>query len=163
MQDGTTIVSEISMPTTGSWTTWSETSSIDVELSAGTILLRLEATSSGGLANIDYMEITGDGVSAVACTGLKSSNSLVETQGNSSDLTVNFYPNPVNDQLVIVFSKELTEEVEIQVSDVSGKLIQSGLASGNKHQLDFTSLKNGLYIVNIKGDNMNFVKTIAKE
>jgi hypothetical protein len=157
MQDGTTIVSEISMPTTGSWTTWSETSSINVELSAGTILLRLEATSSGGLANIDYMEITGDGVSAVACTGLKSA-SLVNNTTN-----VNIYPNPANDVVSFEFENELTEKVTICLLDMAGKPVKTIQTSKVTYSMDISDLSDGLYFVRISGSNLNIVKTLTKE
>jgi pectate lyase len=76
--NGSTVASNISFPSTGSWTTWT-TVSTSVSVSAGTYDVRLEATISDGLANIDYMEITGSTPSASDCEGVVSpvDNSMI--------------------------------------------------------------------------------------
>jgi hypothetical protein len=157
MQDGTTIVSNISMSPTGSWTTWTETASIDVNLTAGNKLLRLEATSSGGLANIDYMKITGDGISPVACLGLKSA-SLVKNTTN-----VNIYPNPANGMVSFEFENELTEKVTICLLDMTGKPVKTIQTSEVTYSMDISDLSDGVYFVRISGSNLNIVKTLTKE
>jgi poly(3-hydroxybutyrate) depolymerase len=70
--NGTTVVSNVAFASTGSWTTWVETATTSVNLAAGTRVIRLEATTSAGLGNIDYMTITGVSPTGVACTGVKS-------------------------------------------------------------------------------------------
>ena len=55
---GITVVPSISFPDTGDWTTWN-TVSQTISMSAGTTDLRLEATDTSGLGNIDFIEITG--------------------------------------------------------------------------------------------------------
>lgn len=56
--NGTTVLSGISFPNTANWTTWTDVS-VDVSFSAGVQAMRLEATSSYGLGNIDYLMVTG--------------------------------------------------------------------------------------------------------
>ncbi|MEU4536528.1 GDSL-type esterase/lipase family protein [Streptosporangium sp. NPDC023825] len=61
--NGTTVQSGLAFEGTGAWTTWA-TKSLPVQLNAGTTTVRLTATTSGGLGNIDYVEVTtgaGDG------------------------------------------------------------------------------------------------------
>jgi hypothetical protein len=65
--NSTTEVSGINFPSTGNWTTWDTTSSVEVTLTTGTKDIRIEATTSGGLANIDYMEVTGPNLEAANC------------------------------------------------------------------------------------------------
>ena len=65
--NGSIAVSNINFANTGSWTGWT-TVSVDTTLSSGVQDVRLEATSSGGLANIDYIEITGGSVTAANCS-----------------------------------------------------------------------------------------------
>lgn len=65
--NGNTAVSSLSMPGTGSWTSWN-TVSVSVHLSAGVNSLRIEALDAGGLANIDYIVVAGNGVSAASCS-----------------------------------------------------------------------------------------------
>jgi rhamnogalacturonan endolyase len=64
--NGSTVVSTINFPSTGNWTTWSEVS-VNVNLSTGIKDIRLEATGINGLANIDYLMVTGAGPQAASC------------------------------------------------------------------------------------------------
>lgn len=68
LSGGTPVASGISFPATASddWTVWGRVSQ-SVSLSAGVQTLRLEATGSGGLANIDYIQIAGANITPVAC------------------------------------------------------------------------------------------------
>lgn len=65
--NGSTAVSNINFTSTGSWTNWT-TISVDTSLSTGIQDVRLEATSSGGLANIDYIEISGGSLTTASCS-----------------------------------------------------------------------------------------------
>jgi hypothetical protein len=53
--NGTT-VGTVSFEPTGAWATWA-TKSLNVPLNAGSNTVRLEPTTTGGLANIDYLDI----------------------------------------------------------------------------------------------------------
>lgn len=64
--DNVTAVEDIAFPSTGDWAVWN-TTAVDVTLSAGVKTIRLEATSSSGLANIDYMEISGTNLQPADC------------------------------------------------------------------------------------------------
>lgn len=65
--DGITAVSGIAFPATGDWPIWAETTPVPVNLSAGTHTLRLQAPNSGGLANIDYLMVTGNSPIPASC------------------------------------------------------------------------------------------------
>lgn len=60
-------VEDIAFPSTGDWEVWNTTSAVNVTLSAGVKTIRLEATSSSGLANIDYMQVSGTNLKPAAC------------------------------------------------------------------------------------------------
>jgi hypothetical protein len=60
------VVSNISYPVTTDWTMWT-TVSTEVALTAGTKDIRLEATGADGLANIDYIRVTGPNPEPAAC------------------------------------------------------------------------------------------------
>ncbi len=66
--NGQRLASNVSFNNTGSFTSWA-TVSVNVQLAAGEHLIRLQAEASGGLANIDYLEVTGNNPSAVSCGG----------------------------------------------------------------------------------------------
>jgi len=64
--NGSTVLLNISFPNTANWTTWTEVSA-EVSFSAGVNAIRLEATSSYGLANIDYLMVAGNGPAPASC------------------------------------------------------------------------------------------------
>ncbi len=53
--NGAVVQSGFAFEATGAWTTWA-TKTVTVQVAAGTNSVRLAATTSGGLANIDYLE-----------------------------------------------------------------------------------------------------------
>jgi len=61
------VVPSISFPYSGAVTTYIETSPVDVNLTAGLKDIRLEATTADGLANIDYLKVTGNSPAAASC------------------------------------------------------------------------------------------------
>lgn len=67
MVNGTTVVSDIGFNSTGSWTSWN-TVSTSASLGSGMLEVRLQATNGEGLANIDYITITGADASATSCS-----------------------------------------------------------------------------------------------
>lgn len=82
--NGTTVQSGFPFEATGAWTTWA-TRTVTVQLAAGVSTVRLAATTSGGLANIDFLDAVtpdggggGDGLSIVRGT----------TQGLNTPLAV---------------------------------------------------------------------------
>jgi hypothetical protein len=61
------VVPSISFPASGANTTYILTTPIDVNLTAGIKDIRLEAIDSNGLANIDYLKVTGTNPAAASC------------------------------------------------------------------------------------------------
>lgn len=59
-------VTTVAFDSTGSWSTWGE-SSVSLSLAAGPKTISLRATVSGGLANLDYLEVSGPSVSPAVC------------------------------------------------------------------------------------------------
>ena len=57
--NGEILVENVDFVSTGSWTAWDTSSSVTVMLSKGINTIRLIAETSSGLANIDWIQITG--------------------------------------------------------------------------------------------------------
>ncbi|MDT0344272.1 carbohydrate-binding protein [Streptomyces litchfieldiae] len=79
-----------SFESTGAWNGW-VTKTLTVRLNAGSNTVRLSATGSGGLANIDYVEVTTDGGSTEPPTGVlyvapNGSDGADGTQANPTTL-----------------------------------------------------------------------------
>lgn len=58
---------------------------------------------------------------------------------------INLYPNPTSGE---VFISNFDEEVDVQISDVKGSIVST---QKTKNKIDISSLKTGIYLVNIKG------------
>ncbi|HPR31980.1 MAG TPA: family 43 glycosylhydrolase [Prolixibacteraceae bacterium] len=158
MINGNTVIQTIDFPATGSWTNWS-TATASVSINAGTFGIRLEATGSDGLGNIDYLEIKGTSVKGDSCTAI---NTGIRTQKETSmDFTC--YPVPVCDQLNIVFNKQLTGSVDLQLINSTGATLYSiQLYNRISHSINTERLPNGLYLVRIYGTNIEMSKQIIK-
>lgn len=55
-------------PTNSNWALW-QTTTVDLPLNVGTNTIKLVATTANGLANIDSLSVTGDGITPAACAG----------------------------------------------------------------------------------------------
>ncbi|WP_339075500.1 cellulose binding domain-containing protein [Teredinibacter turnerae] len=74
---------------TGDWTTWADSSAVSINLAAGINTIRLQASSSEGLANIDSLSVTGASPDSAACNNSSSSSSSSSSSGGPlSTLTV---------------------------------------------------------------------------
>jgi rhamnogalacturonan endolyase len=160
--DGSIVVSSISFPATGSWTTWTETSGTSVTLSAGIRVIRLEANQSAGLGNIDYMSITGVNPTGVSCTGVKSALANVDTEGDN-EIKVDFFPNPVKQYLNITLADNYSENPVLQIYNSVGVLILAKEIKGNISNIAMNELPAGTYIVKVSTAMKVITKMIIKE
>ncbi|MBN2166124.1 MAG: carbohydrate-binding protein [Marinilabiliaceae bacterium] len=147
--DGSTSVSSVSFAGTGSWTTWTANSSSSVYLSTGSHTIRLQSTTSNGLANIDYLEFTGPSPEAVRCEGLKKA--LISTQPEGKEYTLSISPNPAKDEINIqAFVDE--SHVNIAIYNTFGYLVyQTELNLSTKglvnETINISDLNSGVYFV----------------
>jgi pectate lyase len=65
--NGIIVRDSILFPHTGTWSNWMISSPIELNLTAGSKKIRIEAYSTSGLGNYDYLMVTGNGVSASVC------------------------------------------------------------------------------------------------
>lgn len=77
------------------------------------------------------------------------------------------YPNPVKDQLVLSFNKEIkNDKVEITITDVTGRKIkqitQNGINLNRVINLDLNQISNGIYIIKIFVDDLIFTSKFIK-
>ncbi len=59
-------IKTLDFPTNSNWTQW-QTVNVDVPLKAGTNSIKLVADTADGLANIDNLRVTGNGITPAAC------------------------------------------------------------------------------------------------
>ena len=148
------MASNISFPATGSWTSWSSVSTT-ANVSSGSYIVRLEATGSSGLGNIDYVKISGVAVEAYDCSILKSADQIL-TQNEGDGLShLKVYPNPTDGFATVQFSLKKPARVAIKLNDVTGKLVDNIMderfEDGDQVVSYSTAeLKSGIYIISIQ-------------
>jgi enterochelin esterase-like enzyme len=89
-------VATVNFPSTGAWTSWTVVSA-NIALSAGENKLRLQATASEGLANIDALSITGNSPQAADCGGSSSLSCVADpTVQRFTSIPQQFWQSPAN-------------------------------------------------------------------
>ncbi len=83
---------------------------------------------------------------------------------SSNAINAKLYPNPTNSILFLSAELAQTEEVVLNVYDITGKLLieyQTQLSNNQPHRMDVSNLNSGFYMLKIKGKNiqgtMNFI------
>lgn len=73
------------------------------------------------------------------------------------------YPNPGSGIFVLEFAEVNSNEVIVEVTDYSGKLIQNHTTTKSKQNfvLDISSEDNGLYLITLKTKETNIVKKVS--
>jgi len=150
--NGATAVASISFPATTDWTTWTTAQTV-VNLNAGTTDIRLQATGSGGLANIDNLNVNGpSAVTAVACTAAGTAT-IVAAPLNG----IMVAPNPGTS----LFTLTVPGSFRYTIYDQLGRLVERGKGQ-NKTQFG-QRLMQGTYIVQIEHENKVQSMKIVKQ
>lgn len=76
---------------------------------------------------------------------------------------VELYPNPVSENLVIDLSSVASELIEVEIFDMSGKiLIRENNVNNNVLTIDMSNLANGMYQVKLKSSSAQIMKRVSK-
>jgi len=130
--------------------------------------VEIEALDDGILHNTFILENTTSGNKWKEAASLKGeslklvySNIItVDTEENILE-SVTIHPNPVTDQLIIELPSSITQAVEYDIFDISGRVITQGESDSNK-AIMLNNLSSGLYIIQISTPyatvSRNFVK-----
>jgi PKD repeat protein len=81
---------------------------------------------------------------------------------NIGENLFDIFPNPVDDKLTIKRLASFGDKVEIQLYDLNGKLINKSISENNIDiiEMELIDLKTGFYILQFKGEEINFRKRI---
>jgi hypothetical protein len=69
---------------------------------------------------------------------------------DQQDFSIQIYPNPADKYLIIESDKKINE---VQIIDLTGRIVDQTQQQGNQIQLDLSNYKKGLYQCFIKNDN----------
>ncbi len=93
-----------------------------------------------------------------AANGNVSYSEVVNAFVKSSGFEVNAYPNPVTDDLTVKISGMQGANASIQITDVTGKLIESIIMTGTTETISMSRLAKGIYL--LKYSDANHTQTI---
>jgi hypothetical protein len=74
-----------------------------------------------------------------------------ETQNNFTTV----YPNPTNGIINIKFNQAIMSPINIEILDISGKVIQESIVKVNNPTIDISALPKGVYILNNKENSLH--------
>jgi hypothetical protein len=136
-----TALATLTQGSTGGWQTWA-TKSVTATLPAGAQTLRIYYAGAG--LNINWLEIS---------QGLKSAEEYSEI---SSEFNV--YPNPASEMITIETNSSELNVVEIH--SISGALMFSQEITAPYTEFNISELKDGLYLITLRGSSRIFTKKL---
>ncbi len=146
---GVKILGRVNVPSTGGWQTGWTTISHTVNVSVGgTYTLRLSAIAGGW--NLNWLRITKLSTARMATTG-------IEVDGVTEDFVA--YPNPAENELFVRFTGAATNG---RVLNVAGQTVLTLPALTSAEPIDISSLKSGVYILDMVIDGKKVTKRFIK-
>ena len=90
-----------------------------------------------------------------------------QIQSKAEEINASVFPNPTSGYATVKFNSYVSEQLEINITDVTGRIMHSGnlqAAEGtNVHELDLSSFAKGVYMIQLKGREMNeILRSIAE-
>ena len=66
-------------------------------------------------------------------------------------ITITMYPNPAKDYVLLSFSKQTTNPMQLRITDMIGRRVADVpiIVLGNSYQINTSALSNGIYYVNV--------------
>lgn len=156
--NGTEVQAAVSFPATTNWTTWTDVL-VSRSLTAGQQTIRLESTTGNGLANIDYLKVSGAGQpTAVSCSGVTrvAAESVTERFPPGARIVTAVFPNPTR----AAFTVTAAGQFDYQVIDERGRQVEKGTSTDRASA--GAKLAAGVYYIKIiqsgKTDILKLVK-----
>lgn len=131
--------------------------------------------ANGGFCEITYCAVLTDEM--IDPPGMQSSGfsiNVLDPLGETSAIAeedalsnISVWPNPATSHAQLEFSLSASASIQIEVIDVTGKIVKSepfsGVSGSNLHQLDLSMLKPGMYFVNLTGNNLRKTSRLVKQ
>lgn len=120
-------------------------------------------------AGVGPVEIVYSFTDEFGCVFTNSTIVTVEICENVFELekSFNIFPNPVNDILSINFDLSQTQNIAIELTDLTGKLLienqKQNINGKSTLQIDLSTFESGVYVLNINFDGVVVSNKIVKE
>ena len=102
--------------------------------------------------------ISTDGGNTIAWSECLDKDVMVVDENNA--LVINVYPNPTNGILFVetCHGASLQADTEYCITNLTGQMLLSGHITDETHQIDVSSLAEGMYFVRIQNEESCFIK-----
>lgn len=133
-----------------------------------TISFRAISAQNGGefTLNVEWdfsLENASGNFYTESLSAVKSITMGVTGIGNASEGTVNVYPNPAKDVVVINISNDQFNTAELTIIDTKGNVVMETMVKDSETSLNISNLETGIYFVKINADQFNKItKLIVK-
>ncbi len=145
IQEGETL----SFVSTGDWTTWMSESA-EVSLAAGNYEISLVATTSGGLGNIDFLEIISQTSSAVPMDCEAFATGIEDELYQFTEDYIRIYPNPTSQLCYVSVSNNYDIINSVKIYDLAGNIVYNSAFSAGEVKLDVSDIKKGIYLIKVE-------------
>ena len=91
--------------------------------------------------------------------------SITTTKAFKENSLTHIYPNPIQDKLTIEFNENVSPKTSITLYDIISKVVYSENLNSStplKHTINLSSLRKGLYLINISNDHYLYTEKIIK-
>jgi ligand-binding sensor domain-containing protein len=92
---------------------------------------------------------------------VKLDNQSLSTNENNFDLTIQFYPNPVNNYINLRIQDKLIDSM-FSIFEINGKIIKKGKLNSNLNTINLEELSKGVYFLKIEKDDLTQTIKIIK-
>ena len=93
--------------------------------------------------------------------------SLKNLSAGDENATIEIYPNPASDILMVAFDSDHGRETTISIYDLTGKLIltsaQISTSTEEELKINISSLSDGYYVAQISNGTMQQTKRFVKQ
>lgn len=72
----------------------------------------------------------------------------------NANYSLRLFPNPAKELLTI----NTSETLQVKITELSGRVVMTGLVSNNNNTLNISALQEGMYLVHLNGKTLRFVK-----
>ena len=125
---------------------------LSVSKSLGLVVVRMGNQVTGAEVPTQLCNSIWEKLNAVMC------NSTSINEINSSRNTISIFPNPTYTEINIIDSS--AESFQVELINANGQII---MKEQNKSKIDISNLNNGLFYINIKKGQLNYIYKVIKQ
>jgi hypothetical protein len=127
--------------------------------SSGNMILENEGSVSYSVGQIVYMTLKND--AGCILQGVQQPYEIItnETIEIDSNFSIQLFPNPTADRLIIDIEEFNNEKIYCLLNDFSGKILFKKLVFENQTQVEMGQLPTGIYFLNIMNDKNKIIQS----